>query len=143
MIKYDRERPAVIEAIELTSARAGRGPRRGPRPTMVDQVSFDVYPGQVTALLGPQGSGKSAVLRLMAELEPGRGRTLYGGRPYHSLRPAVREVGLALDARAMHPGRTAAAHLALYTSAGGVSKARIGEVRRRELLAVVLVHPRA
>src|SRR5579859_3805072 len=95
---------------------------------MVDQVSFDVYPGQVTALLGPQGSGKSAVLRLMAELEPGKGRTLFGGRPYHALRPAVREVGLALDADAYHPGRTVHAHLGLFAAAGGVPKARAGEV---------------
>ncbi|NUP52706.1 MAG: ATP-binding cassette domain-containing protein [Catenulispora sp.] len=114
----------MIEAIELTSTRRSRGPGGGP----VAQVSFDVYPGQVTALLGAAGAGKSTVLRMMAELEPGAGRTLFSGRPYHALRPAVREVGLALNPDAVHPGRTVQAHLQLYSAAGGVPKARIAEV---------------
>jgi ABC-type multidrug transport system ATPase subunit len=114
------EHPAVIEAIELSSVRRGR--------TALEQVSFDVYPGQVTALVGAAGSGKSTVLRMMAELEPCRGRTLYDGRPYHALHPAIREVGLALDPGALHPHRTVAGHLALYCAAGGVSKSRIADV---------------
>jgi ABC-2 type transport system ATP-binding protein len=115
----------VIEAIDLTSSRRGRS---GSGPVVVDHVSFDVYPGQVTALLGAPGSGKSTVLRMMAEQEPAKGRTLFGGRPYHALRPAVREVGLALDPDALHPGRTVQSHLRLYSAAGGVPKARIAEV---------------
>ena len=114
----------MIEAIELTSTRRSRGAGGGP----VQKVSFDVYPGQVTALLGAPGAGKSTVLRLMAELEPGTGRTLFGGRPYRALRPAVREVGLALNPEALHPGRTVQAHLQLYAAAGGVPKARVAEV---------------
>ena len=110
----------MIEAIELSSIRLGR--------TALDQVSFDVYPGQVTALVGTAGSGKSTVLRMMAELEPCRGRTLYDGRPYHALHPAIREVGLALDPGALHPRRSVAGHLALDRAAGGVPKARIADV---------------
>jgi ABC-type multidrug transport system ATPase subunit len=114
----------VIEAIELTSTRRSRGARGGP----VEKVSFDVYPGQVTALLGASGTGKSTVLRMMVELEPGGGRTLFGGRPFHALRPAIREVGLALNPGAVHPGRTVQAHLQLYSAAGGVPKGRVAEV---------------
>jgi ABC-type multidrug transport system ATPase subunit len=114
----------VIEAIELTSTCRSRGAGGGP----VEKVSFDVYPGQVTALLGAPGAGKSTVLRLMVELEPGGGRTLFGGRPYRALRPAVREVGLALNPDAVHPGRTVQAHLQLYAAGGGVPKPRVAEV---------------
>jgi len=114
----------VIEAIELTSTRRSRHASGGP----VENVSFDVYPGQVTALLGASGAGKSTVLRLMVELEPGGGRTLFGGRPYRALKPAVREVGLALNPDALHPGRTVQAHLQLYAAAGGVPKPRVAEV---------------
>ena len=114
----------MIEAIELTSTRRSRHASGGP----VENVSFDVYPGQVTALLGASGAGKSTVLRLMVELEPGGGRTLFGGRPYRALKPAVREVGLALNPDALHPGRTVQAHLQLYAAAGGVPKPRVAEV---------------
>ncbi|WP_194895777.1 ATP-binding cassette domain-containing protein [Catenulispora pinisilvae] len=114
----------MIEAIELTSTRRSRGAGGGP----VEKVSFDVYPGQVTALLGAPGTGKSTVLRLMVELEAGGGRTLFGGRPYRALRPAVREVGLALNPDAVHPGRTVQAHLQLYSAGGGVPKSRVAEV---------------
>lgn len=114
----------MIEAIELTSTRRSRHAVGGP----VENVSFDVYPGQVTALLGASGAGKSTVLRLMVDLEPGGGRTLFGGRPYRVLRPAVREVGLALNPDALHPGRTVQAHLQLYAAAGGVPKPRVAEV---------------
>ena len=114
----------MIEAIELTSTRRSRGAGGGP----VQKVSFDVYPGQVTALLGAPGTGKSTVLRLMVELEAGGGRTLFGGRPYRALRPAVREVGLALNPDAVHPGRTVQAHLQLYSAGGGVPKSRVAEV---------------
>jgi ABC-type multidrug transport system ATPase subunit len=114
----------VIEAIELTSTRRSRHAVGGP----VENVSFDVYPGQVTALLGAPGTGKSTVLRLMVEIEPGGGRTLFGGRPYRALKPAVREVGLALNPDAVHPGRTVQAHLQLYAAAGGVPKPRVAEV---------------
>ena len=116
----------MIEAIELTSR--GRGRSGAGRRPVVDHVSFDVYPGPVTALLGAPGVGKSSVLRMMTQQEPAKGRTLFGGRPYRALRPAVREVGLALDPDALHPGRTVRAHLALYGAAGGVPRSRVGEV---------------
>ena len=125
----------MIEAIELTSRGRGRS-GAGPRP-VVNHVSFDVYPGQVTALLGAPGVGKSSVLRMMTQQEPAKGRTLFGGRPYRALRPAVREVGLALDPDALHPGRTVrqsgigvkSDHIANCRSTGcqcpGIQKARV------------------
>jgi ABC-2 type transport system ATP-binding protein len=100
----------VIEAIELTTRR-----RRGRRA--LEAVSFQVRPGQVTGLLGLPGSGKTAVLRRMLQLERGGGRTLYDGRPFRSLTYPIRSVGVLLDPLAVHPGRTVAGHLRLALSA--------------------------
>jgi ABC-type multidrug transport system ATPase subunit len=95
----------VIEAIDLTARRRGR--------ILLDAVSFDVRPGQVTGVLGGTGAGKSTLLRRMVELERGGGETLFDGRPYRSLRHPMREVGIFLEPGAGHPQRTVRGHLSL------------------------------
>jgi ABC-type multidrug transport system ATPase subunit len=95
----------VIEAIDLAVRRRGR--------IVLDAVSFDVRPGQVTGVLGGTGAGKSALLRRMVELERGGGETLFDGRPYRSLRHPMREVGLLLEPGVGHPQRTVRGHLSL------------------------------
>jgi ABC-type multidrug transport system ATPase subunit len=95
----------VIEAIDLTVRRRGR--------TVLDAVSFDVRPGQVTAVLGGTGAGKTTLLRRMVQLERGGGETLFDGRPYRALRHPMREVGLLLDPGAGHPDRTVRGQLRL------------------------------
>ena len=95
----------MIEAIDLTVRRRGR--------IVLDAVSFDVRPGQVTGVLGGTGAGKSALLRRMVELERGGGETLFDGKPYRSLRHPMREVGLLLEPGVGHPQRTVRGHLGL------------------------------
>jgi len=99
----------VIEAIELTARRRGR--------RVLDEVSFQVRPGQVTGLLGPPGAGKTTLLRRMLQLDPGGGHTLFGGRSFRSLAHPMRAVGAVLDPLALHPGRTVYGHLRLALSA--------------------------
>ena len=116
----------VIEAIELTARRHGR--------RVLDAASFQVRPGQVTGLLGLPGAGKTTVLRRMLQLDPGGGRTLYGGRQFRSLVHPMRAVGVVLDPLAVHPGRTVTGHLKLALSADpGAAPGG-----RRERIAAVL-----
>lgn len=95
----------MIEAIDLTVRRRGR--------IVLDAVSFDVRPGQVTGVLGGTGAGKTTLLRRMVELDRGGGETLFDGRPYRSLRHPMREVGLLLDPCVGHPDRTVRGQLRL------------------------------
>jgi ABC-2 type transport system ATP-binding protein len=95
---------SVIEAQHLTK-------RYGDR-VAVDDLSFTVRPGTVTGFLGPNGSGKSTTMRMIMGLDhPNTGRATVNGRPYRDLRWPLREVGALLEAKAIHPGRTAWAHL--------------------------------
>jgi len=95
----------------------------------VHDLSFDVGAGTVTGFLGPNGSGKSTTMRLVMGLDaPDSGLALIDGAPYRSLRWPLRSVGAVLEARAFHPGRSAAAHLAALAAASGIPRRRVREV---------------
>ncbi|TYK52622.1 ABC transporter ATP-binding protein [Actinomadura decatromicini] len=99
------------------------------RTTAVDRLSVTIHPGRVTGFLGPNGAGKTTTMRLLLGLErPDSGAALVNGRPYPTLARPLQEVGALLDAGAVHPGRTARAHLGWLAAAAGLERSRIAEV---------------
>jgi ABC-2 type transport system ATP-binding protein len=97
--------------------------------TAVDDLSFTVRPGVVTGFLGPNGSGKSTTMRMIMGLDhPTGGQATVNGRPYHDLRWPLREVGALLEAKAIHPGRPAWAHLWMLAQTSGIPRSRVDEV---------------
>ncbi|MGW0814616.1 ATP-binding cassette domain-containing protein [Streptomyces viridiviolaceus] len=112
----------MIQAFGLTS-----NPRKE-LPPAVDDVSFEARAGRVTALLGASGAGKTTALRLMLELERGRGITYFRGRPLHRVAHPSREVGVLLGDVPGHPARTVRGHLRMLCAAAGVPGRRADEV---------------
>ncbi|MCP3818568.1 ATP-binding cassette domain-containing protein [Streptomyces sp. A3M-1-3] len=112
----------MLQAIGLTSA-----PRRD-LPPAVDDLTFEARPGRVTALLGAPDSGKTTVLRLMLELEPGRGVTYFRGRPLHRIAHPAREVGVLLGDVPGHPARTVRSQLRMLCAASGVPASRADDM---------------
>jgi ABC-2 type transport system ATP-binding protein len=111
----------VIEARGLT--------KRYGTTTAVDDLSFDVRPGQVTGFLGPNGSGKSTTMRMIMGLDrPDGGRATVNGLPYRQLPWPLHEVGALLEAKAIHPGRTAYRHLLYLAQANDIPRRRVDEV---------------
>ncbi|MDO5662854.1 MAG: ATP-binding cassette domain-containing protein, partial [Brachybacterium sp.] len=97
--------------------------------TAVDDLTFRCEPGSVTGFLGPNGAGKSTTLRILTSLaRADSGEALIGGRPYRELDTPARTVGVMLDARALHPGRTGFETLRLAAATAGVAPARAREV---------------
>lgn len=95
----------------------------------VDDLSFVVQPGIVTGFLGPNGSGKSTTMRMMIGLDhPDKGSVRIDGRAYAELKWPLREVGALLEAKAMHPGRSARNHLLALAASNKISRARVDEV---------------
>ena len=97
----------MIEARELT--------KRYGDTTAVHSLSFTIAPGTVTGFLGPNGAGKSTTMRMIMGLDrPTSGTATVNGKPYRQHRAPLREVGALLEARAVHPGRSARSHPALH-----------------------------
>lgn len=99
------------------------------RTIAVDDISFRVAPGQVTGFLGPNGAGKSTSMRLMLGLDrPNAGSVTVNGRTYADTAAPLAEVGALLDAKGVHPGRSARSHLRALAATHGITDRRVHEV---------------
>ena len=99
------------------------------RTRAVDGLSFEVQPGLVTGFLGPNGSGKSTTMRMIMGLDrPDAGSVTLDGRRYHDLPWPLREVGALLEAKAVHPGRSARNHLVSMAQSNAIPSTRVEQV---------------
>ncbi|MEV4942325.1 ABC transporter ATP-binding protein [Streptomyces zaomyceticus] len=97
--------------------------------TVVRDLSFTVHPGVVTGFLGPNGAGKSTTLRMILGLDvPTRGHATVDGRPYARHGAPLTRVGALLEARSVHPGRSAHHHLTALAHTHGIPGARVEKV---------------
>ena len=111
----------MIEAQDLTKVYDGKA--------AVDHLSFTVEPGRVTGFLGPNGAGKSTTMRMILGLDrPQSGFALINGRRYRDLRDPLHTVGALLEAKSVHPGRSARNHLLFLAQTQGIPAPRVEEV---------------
>lgn len=111
----------MIEVQSLTK-------RYGPA-TAVEDLSFTVESGIVTGFLGPNGAGKSTTMRMITGLdEPTSGSATIDGKFYRDLDKPLTRVGTLLDAKWVHPNRSAANHLRWLAAANGIPRKRVDEV---------------
>jgi ABC-2 type transport system ATP-binding protein len=113
--------PGLVEVRDLT--------KRFAEKVAVDHLSFDVEPGRVTGFLGPNGAGKSTTMRLITGLDrPDGGAATIGGLAYAQLAKPLERVGALLEARSVHPGRSARNHLLYLAQTQGLPAKRVDEV---------------
>ncbi len=111
----------VIGAVDLT--------KNYGRKRAVDGLSFTVRPGIVTGFLGPNGSGKSTTMRLILGLDrPSQGDVRVNGKHYRDHAAPLHEVGALLEARSVHPGRSARNHLLALAQTHGIARRRVDEL---------------
>jgi NitT/TauT family transport system ATP-binding protein len=106
---------------------------RGER-LVLDDLNFRLVPGEIVAVLGKSGSGKSTFLRLIAGLsEPSNGEVRYRGVP---VKGPVRGAGMVFQSFALFPWLTVLGNVELGLEALNVPK---DERRKRAEAAIDLI----
>jgi ABC-2 type transport system ATP-binding protein len=95
----------------------------------VDNLSFTIRPGIVTGFLGPNGAGKSTTMRMVLGLDaPTTGTATVDGKPLTQHPAPLRSMGSLLDAKAVHPKRSARDHLKALAATNGLPNSRVDAV---------------
>ena len=105
--------------------------------TAVNNVSLEVFKGELFAILGSSGSGKSTLLRLLAGLErPTSGRIIIDGQDMTDLPPYERPLNMMFQSYAVFPHMSVEKNVAYGLEKEGLDKDEI-ESRVDEMLALV------
>ena len=107
-------------------------------------VSFDVQPGELFGLLGPNGADKTTLMSILAGLsEASAGEVQFLGRPFHRQdRDARRNIGLATQDLSIYPDLTARENLTFFGKLYGLRGSDLA-ARVKEMLATVELTDRA
>jgi putative spermidine/putrescine transport system ATP-binding protein len=104
--------------------------------TAVDELSLEIQPGELVALVGGSGCGKTTTLRLIAGFErPDAGEIRFDDRVVNDIPPSRRGVGIVFQSYALFPTMTVADNIAFGLRVARWPQAQIRE-RVAELLAL-------
>ncbi len=95
----------------------------------IDDLDFEVLPRRHHRISRAERIRKSTTMRIILGLDhPSQGRALVKGKRYGELRAPLREVGALLDAKAVHPGRSARNHLRALATSNRIPIKRVDQV---------------
>jgi ABC-type iron transport system FetAB ATPase subunit len=129
---------------------------RGLRRPMLGPLSFEIHAGECVCISGPSGTGKSQLLRAIADLDPHDGEVWLDGEPVHSIKPHRWRKRVGLLPPESHwwlptPGGHFAGQMPLQTDELGlvddimdapVERLSSGEKQRLALLRLLANRPR-
>lgn len=115
-------------------------------PTIaLDQVDLDIYPGQITGLIGENGSGKSTLSSIVAGMQqPTRGDMFFRGQPHQPatmIEAGHSGIGMIVQEQGYVPGITIAQNIflgeeALFRKRGIIRRARMVAAAREALAKI-------
>jgi putative spermidine/putrescine transport system ATP-binding protein len=109
----------------------------------LNEMSLEIAPGELVALLGPSGCGKTTALRIVAGFEyADAGEVLIDGKDISGVPAAKRDMGMVFQSYSLFPNMTALDNVAF-----GLRMRKVGGGARRkraaELLDMVGLSPQA
>ncbi|MFT6302473.1 MAG: multiple sugar transport system ATP-binding protein [Pseudomonadales bacterium] len=99
----------------------------------VKNINMDVMPGEIIALLGSSGCGKTSILRMVAGFEAtSRGKIRIAGREVQTLLPVKRNVAMAFEGYSLYPTVTVRDNIAFALKSSSAdaaeTKSRVEEM---------------
>ncbi|MBY8911778.1 ATP-binding cassette domain-containing protein [Bacillus sp. YC2] len=99
---------------------------------IVQSISFDVRKGEIFGLLGPNGSGKTTIFRMIVQLiKKTEGAISFRGRPDSDFEYFMKHIGVIIEGPDMYPNMTALQNLKYFT------KLRSGSLRTDDLMNIL------
>ncbi len=113
---------AKAKAVMLENvSKVFREPKGGAEVRAVDDVTFEITPGELVTLLGPSGCGKTTVLRMIAGFEiPTAGRISIGGIDVTPLPPNKRDTAMVFQSYGLFPHMTVEENIAYGLKLRGI-----------------------
>ncbi|MGA0533875.1 ABC transporter ATP-binding protein [Hansschlegelia sp. KR7-227] len=97
-----------------------------------ENVSFEIAPGEIHALLGENGAGKSTLVKMIyGVIKPDSGEMTFEGRPFAPAKPSdarAQGIGMVFQHFCLFEALTVTENIALGLSA---AEAKVGDLRQR------------
>lgn len=95
---------------------------------VLDRLNLQVQAGEIVALVGPNGVGKTTLLKIICHLEKADKGTVSVAGVSHTDQAVFKQVAIMLEASALYGYLTGYDHLAYVAAQHGLGKAAIEEV---------------